>query len=277
MSESTKIKQHYLIDVTSDIKDICAPLVKHFGIKHFCYSRNYPNGTSVALTMDADVIENMHEVFIAGLDKKGSYVKDGFYLQHEMTEEYHSLQSFFAHFTQRFGADHHLLFYEHYQTYMEQFVFGVDPRNLAAYSFYTENLDLFERFMIYFKDKAKKIIDEADKHRIIIPKVAPRLELPINHYEKIRKDFLQDIQHSHYFVDNKDGGTFISQRELDVVYCLSRGRTAKEIGSELSLSPRTVESYLNSVKNKLGCFNKSQVIDIFLASKLNKKDSLFKD
>lgn len=41
-------------------------------------------------------------------------------------------------------------------------------------------------------------------------------------------------------------------RELQVLQLIGRGRTTKEIASELELSPKTVESYRESLKKKLG-------------------------
>lgn len=275
MPNQNKIKQHYFLDITNEIKNICSPLIEHLGIKHFAYCKHYHNGTSLILTFKPEIVEKFNEIFVAGVSDEGSYVKDGFYLQCDMVNNNPDLHTFFDKFSDKFNSSHHLLFYEHYDDYLEQFIFGVAPNNSAIYSFYDDNIDLFEQFMLYFKDKARKIIDEAEKHRIIIPKT-PMPEFAANHYEKIRENFLQDIKHTHYLLDKKNGNVFISQRELEVIYCLSRGRTAKEIGSELSLSPRTIETYLNNAKNKLGCFNKSQVIDLFLASKLNKKSGVFK-
>ena len=42
-----------------------------------------------------------------------------------------------------------------------------------------------------------------------------------------------------------------------------QNRTIKEIGKHLELSPRTVERYIENVKQKLGVNYKSQLVDIF--------------
>ncbi|MBL0941720.1 MAG: helix-turn-helix transcriptional regulator [Alphaproteobacteria bacterium] len=52
----------------------------------------------------------------------------------------------------------------------------------------------------------------------------------------------------------------LSEREKDCLKCLILGMTAKEIARELSLSPRTIESYLENIKNKMCCYSKSQLI-----------------
>lgn len=52
----------------------------------------------------------------------------------------------------------------------------------------------------------------------------------------------------------------LSKRELDCAALLLNGLTSKEIGSHLSLSYRTIEDYINSLKRKLNARNKSELI-----------------
>jgi DNA-binding CsgD family transcriptional regulator len=60
----------------------------------------------------------------------------------------------------------------------------------------------------------------------------------------------------------------LTQRQYDCLYYLSRGMTIKRIAQELKLSARTVEHYLEHVKNKFSCSTRTEIIELFLA-KLN--------
>ena len=51
----------------------------------------------------------------------------------------------------------------------------------------------------------------------------------------------------------------LSLKECQCVRLLLGGHTAKEIASVLSLSPRTVETHLNNVKDKTGRSTKSEL------------------
>lgn len=55
----------------------------------------------------------------------------------------------------------------------------------------------------------------------------------------------------------------ISLREAQCLWFLARGRTAKQIASELNLSPRTVESYMDNIKNKTRISCRSSLVDLF--------------
>jgi DNA-binding CsgD family transcriptional regulator len=52
----------------------------------------------------------------------------------------------------------------------------------------------------------------------------------------------------------------LSDRQLDCLYYLVKGMTIKEIAKEMSLSPRTVEHYLEAIKIKL---NSHSRVDLF--------------
>ena len=60
-----------------------------------------------------------------------------------------------------------------------------------------------------------------------------------------------------------------SKQEYCCLELLARGRTMKEIGRVLRISPRTVESYVESIKNKIGCNFKSQILDTFYKNHFN--------
>ena len=43
----------------------------------------------------------------------------------------------------------------------------------------------------------------------------------------------------------------LSKRETECIYYLIRGMTIKRIAQTLKLSPRTVESYIKNIKNRI--------------------------
>jgi len=58
----------------------------------------------------------------------------------------------------------------------------------------------------------------------------------------------------------------LSKQQQACVFLLVRGKSMKEIASILNLSVRTVESYFVMIKLKLGCNNKSQIIEKAISS-----------
>ena len=56
-------------------------------------------------------------------------------------------------------------------------------------------------------------------------------------------------------------GIALSKRQSECLYHLLRGKSAVKIGKILGLSPKTVEYYIDEIKNKMGCSSKAEVIE----------------
>jgi two-component system NarL family response regulator len=54
------------------------------------------------------------------------------------------------------------------------------------------------------------------------------------------------------------GGPALTARELDVLKCIVRGRSNKEIASDLFISEATVKTHINSILGKLGVGDRTQ-------------------
>ena len=65
----------------------------------------------------------------------------------------------------------------------------------------------------------------------------------------------------------------LTKRQHECLYYLAKGMTMKEIASELKLSPKTIEHYLETVKQKLNCHNRAELI----AKALQMQDINIKD
>ncbi|HAT1973098.1 LuxR C-terminal-related transcriptional regulator [Legionella pneumophila serogroup 1] len=64
----------------------------------------------------------------------------------------------------------------------------------------------------------------------------------------------------HYTLNDNKNIYGLTDREQECVFLLIRGKSAKEIGALLSLSKRTIESYIENIKNKMDCRNKAEIL-----------------
>lgn len=64
-------------------------------------------------------------------------------------------------------------------------------------------------------------------------------------------------------------GVHFTKRESECFYLLSRGYTGKKMARILGLSTRTIEMYINKIKEKMGLLYKSELTEkaIVLASR----------
>lgn len=82
----------------------------------------------------------------------------------------------------------------------------------------------------------------------------------------LAKDGLQNINHTitSYLFKQRAELEVLSKREKQCLFYISRGRTIKEIANLLNLSPKTVEDYWESVRIKLNCDIKSELVDRYI-------------
>lgn len=67
---------------------------------------------------------------------------------------------------------------------------------------------------------------------------------------------------------------YLTQRQFDVLKYLILGYTAKKIGLALDISYRTVENYVETLKLKLCCNTKSELIEKAIKSCLIKLETI---
>lgn len=60
----------------------------------------------------------------------------------------------------------------------------------------------------------------------------------------------------------------LSDRERQVLVLTAKGYTSREIGDQLALSPRTVETYRERIMQKLGMTHRSELVEYALKNKL---------
>lgn len=60
--------------------------------------------------------------------------------------------------------------------------------------------------------------------------------------------------------NNKASECLLTPRELEALHWAANGKTSSEIGSILSLSEHTVNTYMNNAMRKLDCVNRTQLV-----------------
>ncbi len=71
---------------------------------------------------------------------------------------------------------------------------------------------------------------------------------------------LKQLPFSPQELSNAESATNLSKRQIQCLYYLIRGYTAKQIGKSLGLSNKTVEFYFSNLKKKLGCNSRMELI-----------------
>ena len=93
----------------------------------------------------------------------------------------------------------------------------------------------------------------------------------VTNKDVFHKVYLSNISHSSFKNEEEEDkssetiinfGTYeLTQREMQIAYLSLLEMTSKEVANEINISHRTVESYLESIKNKTNSRTKKQLIE----------------
>lgn len=130
--------------------------------------------------------------------------------------------------------------------YKEHFEFFVFASSISPHFCTSDYLSMgkdFENFADYFTLTAKDLITQSAKRPLILPS-----HLRLKNCDEI----CLSAQRETYSINGVLGKTSLTSQELFSFQLFTKGKSYKEIGKILSISPRTVEKHLSNIKNKLG-------------------------
>lgn len=261
---------HFTLISGNFVDQICQPL-KLLGITCFNYTRLYANDSTLQLTN--------RPLFLKDFYANGLYASGCFeYANQEYLPGYilsstldDAAQPVFTFAREYHDIDHVLTISKKNQENWEFYHFG-GPRNFVALpGFYLSNIDLLEKFILHFQEKAQKLIIQANKQRIYhsinrAPNLTEKkgVALPLATFSQqtsLRKQFLEQLSTKRFPLVACDQKIILTKREMDCLRELFKGYPAREIGQRLCVSSRTVETHIVHIKDKLQCDTKTQLID----------------
>jgi DNA-binding CsgD family transcriptional regulator len=260
MLRGINLKQHISLTSCCNMAEITQPLKRYFGITYFNYVKLYKSGGRLILTDRADWIDYFYKnalyetKAVASLEKLNDY---SYHLWQEFAD-----QPSFVIGKEKFNIYNGITITEPNKEYIELYYFGTTVENVGVVNLYITKFDILQRFILYFKDKAHALIAEANRHLIHLPDSKP-IQAPSDELadDPTIQSFLNETTVSRFFL-NDENDTYLTNREATCLYLLLLNNTAKKIGKILNISPRTVETYLESVKLKLNVDTKKELIKI---------------
>lgn len=232
---------HPFLANSRSIAEITAPL-KKLGITFFNYSKHTENGGRVYLETNSAVTERYlseKEYLIGNTESNPENYKDQVVLWSRLPN-----QVIFQRNREK-NIDHGMFLIKKGNGFCEFFGFATTVDNYQIINTYLNYLDELKSFTDYFKVKAAKLISQADKEKIFLP-------FHNNPTNFVNLDIELDFNDELY--------SQLSKRQKECALMLLNGMTTKEISEALKLSQRTIETYVNNLKYKLHCQNKTQLI-----------------
>ncbi|MBY0282059.1 MAG: LuxR C-terminal-related transcriptional regulator [Alphaproteobacteria bacterium] len=237
---------------------VCKPLMDHIGITHFGHIKIFNDSSMLRLANNAEWSKRYFE---------NSYYNDmDLYSLREVPENEsrvllltgHPSTDHCAALCYEYDIWNALIIYEKFADYSKFWFFGTQRNNTEIINYYANNVSLFKKYAVYFEERFRDNLINFSKEDLISTNI--EIHPYYSEIEEKNKEFLNKLKLKKYHFMNN---ICFSAREAECMHYLSCGKTVKEIGNLLGLSPRTVESHIVKVKNKIGCNSKSQIIKLF--------------
>ncbi len=257
--------------MNSEVRDFCKKLdngvdsvrnlTKNFrealDVTTFAYVRVYHDERVSWVTSDADhdrllidsgFLENDPLVNTAQLLKEGRYL--WFH-----NREFPGCEDFYRYRSRIFGLDHGLVIVNHHKKYLETGVFSGLLSKKPLYNLFMNEMGLFRTFLEEFKSRLNKTLNSILEEGIMINHIkAPVSQHTFDYVEILPEKRLSLIASSKWSKFLK-----LSNREKECLVLVSQHLTYQEMGDFLGLSARTIEHYLDSVKNKLEIHSRAEL------------------
>jgi len=259
---SEKLKHHVLFTHYDEVVQICAPL-QYIGIDGFIYIKRFSDGSFIDLSTKLE----WSEYFLTRyLNEKylNSDIQDHMLISKGVSLwELNPDNVIWQEGKQYFGYGNGVSICKDRGSYVDIFCFYTKASKQAANQFYINHMNILEKFSDYFLEKAVPIISKGSINKLWTPKSY----LNVTKMSSSEKSFTSKSDLKKFLIKIDNGAVHdtcnsvhLTKRELDCLRHLMEGKSGKQIGKLLNISPRTVETHLNRLKTKFNCRTRLEIV-----------------
>lgn len=242
------------------LKKFCQPLQDSFGINYFWYYKITNDGRYICFGSHVAWMEYYYSEKLYLLNpylRHPSNYSTGISLIRRVNDQ--EFQDTMDLSMKRFNVNLNLVFMEKTDRFIQGYGFASKLDSYATESMYLAEWPLLRLFILRFKEEFQSLIDHTTDDLIDLSSFIGKTsffdkKINLNPKLKERQTFLKSM--GVYEVSG------ITPREKDLLRLVLKGYSAFQIALELGLSKRTIEYYLNNIKNKLTCNSKKELIQI---------------
>ncbi|HQS83555.1 MAG: hypothetical protein B7Y25_01940 [Alphaproteobacteria bacterium 16-39-46] len=244
-------KNHPTLQLSETVSERCQDFLKTHGFNYFQYLRCYKNGSMSGLTNDTSLLKYFVELDfpIFSSYREDHYQRPSYWFFWD--EELPWLPVKIA--REKSNFNHGVTFVRRSPLCYDMIAFALPIQILNPASFYMSKLKTLEWFIHWFdlngKDLLQAVIDD--------PLLLPEVNRDMNYQSLCLEKKIQ------FPIQGACGETYVTAQELSCVRLKMQGYGHKDIARLLSLSPRTVETYLMRLKRRSGISSHADLMKVF--------------
>lgn len=250
-------KLHTLVH-SSHIQKVCAPLLK-LGINYFSMLRIYDDKRVIRLANQNAWTEYTHQENLYSRTNQLPLYPSHYVGVNQVVDEN------VLNIIKDYGSEQGFMINFRYEDYVDRYYFCFTLGQGFMQSIVLERLEVLYQFLAYFHEQTNPLILDIKKNQ---PVYVSDLSLPA-HDDEVKMNalidsFLDEVSLKHFSLNIKGQAITLSAQKIHLVQLWQRGLTAKRIAQETQLSYRTVQFYLQQLREDL----KSVGIDDLFTLKL---------
>ncbi len=253
------IVQNYIVKHSDRVKKTTKPLRDHFGINYFTYHRIDSEGNYSVLVDRPDFAELYVENKL--------YTQDAF---HDLPNQFQSgICTIESHMSLKplnsvVSADTGVMLITKSDEAAYFYGFCASKKTSPISNLAHNFSQVLYSFASHFENELGDILSTMQSEQFAICKQA-RAKTPI--IPEITTNTLSAYYNDLGMKSEVELASRLTKRERECLLLLIEGMCAKATAKRLGIKRRTVESYFDTIKDKLSCYNKQEVF--FLAKKLH--------
>jgi hypothetical protein len=243
MSKIIDLEKHVSISSADTIDKLCKPLLDMFGIKYFRYLKLYKSGARIVLSNVPDAIRYMYgqEGNWENLWHDGNFsefLKPGWHTWYvnRLLDDREIEEKIENDLISIIDVKHGTTFVQESKNYYEVFSFDSLSENI-----YQIDKSVLIRFVYYFKEQARKIINIGESETInLAPPIISAKEKELNQFI----DFLNNTQIHRYYLNSDANDAYLTAKEAVCLKWLIQGKSIEEIAILENNATKTIERHI---------------------------------
>lgn len=244
-------RSHITFSSIPAILEITKPLIK-IGLPFFTFQRNYFDQSHIRLTN----LEKWTECYY----RKSFYNYAIFHKDPHLFCSGYVLWSWLKReplyiAAAEYNIDHGISIIERHINYSDFFHFATSHNNPVTDEGFITKLNFLYRFIASFKQKARSLIEKAEKSKIklVTPEMNEihRNQIPENNPSLI--ELFNETEITRLYLGEEFDNAYLTRREMDILWLMKDGGNQLNIADQIGLSHRTLETHIKNIKEKLKC------------------------
>ncbi|MDF1796919.1 MAG: LuxR C-terminal-related transcriptional regulator [Coxiellaceae bacterium] len=264
--DKKQVEQHLSMVDSEDILAICQPMRQHFGMRSLVYKRVFKDGREISLSTHPEWVAYYFENELfrdSALEKEIEHYVEGHLIWSQIPTHSPILKAVAERYDISNGIT--LIRPDEQGEYCEFYFLGAAKENTSFAQQCTNNMDLLDQFTEHFRYHAGDLIEKLEQQPIHVLDKYERnkvniIDIPCYQNQSRRHQFMADLNRNGAVVPVGSDMVMLTRRETEVARYVLDGMTMKQIAERCYISPRTVETHIDHLKQKLRVRKKSELL-----------------